>query len=1177
MGLENSIQAFLSVFLVICHVSCVNRGEEIHINIPVQNYLVNCVQKQYVHVSDYILANSILKSVPVHVKQSGSSTAHINVRSIDKKQYFLTLTLLLCGDVHPCPGPARLPRYPCTQCNKGVRKNSKAVSCDWCEQWTHIKCCDISDTIYNNLVQQNQDFPFTCIPCQAKTFPFQNCEKLDFDLNSQNKESPESNTETQNKNSVNDSSHYECFRRKGLHFIHINARSLLPKISEIKLIAANSKAAVIGISETWLDESVSDSEVEIENYTIYRKDRNRNGGGVCAYVRSDFAYNKRQDLQKEGLEAVWLELILPKTKPILICIGYRPPKQSNFFELLENSLLEYDNLSDREFYLLGDININLNQKKSRNSLFNTSLYDWCHIFDLTQIITESTRISNNSESLIDHIYTSVKEKIAQSGVLNFGFSDHCVIYCTRKTVRSLFNRHNTIKIRSLKNYSPQKLNEELNSVDWTEFYNCVNVDEALNLFCRIFISTLDKLAPLKSVRVKQRTEPWITQEILQSIHDRDKSFYTFRKSRKSRDYTVYCKLRNIVQRMVKKAKKEYIDEQIQENKHIPKRLWKSLRTLGYSNKNKQKTKIGLRIHNEICFEEDKVANEFNSFYTTVAASLVEKLPTSCNIFGSEHVNKYYSDKGIQQNSFSLNPVTPECILKHLQSLKRNKSTGLDGVSAKFLNDSAQTIFNQVTHIINLSINTSTVPSSLKCAKVVPLYKKDNKFEVGNYRPVSILCSLSKILERVIYNQLEEYLVSNNLLYNFQSGFRSNFSTDTCLIHLTDHIKQEISSGKYVGMVLIDLRKAFDTVNHEILCTKLKSLGLNQSSVNWFNSYLTDRSQLVECNGTQSKPLSISCGVPQGSILGPILFNLYVNDMESAVSCKLLLYADDSALIVSHSDTSFIEETLSTELENLSTWLVDNKLSLHLGKTESILFGSKRRIKKASSLNITCNGININSCSEVKYLGAMLDQTLSGESQAKNILKKSCSKLKYLYRQGQFLNKDSRKTLSQSLILSQFDYTCSSWFSGLTDTFKKRLQICQNKLARYVLNLSPRSHIGPEELSNIGWLDVQHRANQLKLNHIHAIYNNTCPEYLLNNFSKISDFHRYNTRSSSHNFHMPQANSIIKKTFYYTGIKLWNSLPNSIKSVPAKSAFKKEVKQFLNSEMFRREADVFFYY
>ena len=298
--------------------------------------------------------------------------------------------------------------------------------------------------------------------------------------------------------------------------------------------------------------------------------------------------------------------------------------------------------------------------------------------------------------------------------------------------------------------------------------------------------------------------------------------------------------------------------------------------------------------------------------------------------------------------------------------------------------------------------------------------------------MSILTIVSKILERVTYNQIESYMKSENLFYSFQSGFRSSFSTDTCLTHLTDQIRFQMDRGFYTGMVMIDLQKAFDTVDHDILLQKLKALGFDPLAVKWFESYLKGRNQKTEINGIFSDPRLVPCGVPQGSILGSLLFLLYINDMEAAVSCQLILYADDSALLVSGKDVNKIEQQLGNELSSLNGWLVDNRLSIHLGKTESILFGTKKRLGISSEMNVTCGETMVASTKSVKYLGVDLDQSLDGNYIAENILKKGNSRLKFLWRHANFLNTNSRKLLASALIQCHFDYACSAWFSGLSE-------------------------------------------------------------------------------------------------------------------------------------------------
>ena len=297
-------------------------------------------------------------------------------------------------------------------------------------------------------------------------------------------------------------------------------------------------------------------------------------------------------------------------------------------------------------------------------------------------------------------------------------------------------------------------------------------------------------------------------------------------------------------------------------------------------------KISLTEGEEIIFENFKVANIFNNFFTSVAEKLVDKLPKRPIHFAKQFLKDYYQEKGVAENSFHFLTVSEEEIENLLNGLTASKATGLDSLPARFLKDGAEVIACPLAHIINLSLHSSQIPEDMKNARVVPLYKKQSKTEPGNYRPVSILSVTSKILERIVYNQLEHYLKEKNLLYKLQSGFRPSFSTGTCLTFLMDYIRSEMDFGNYIGMVMIDLQKAFDTVDHSILENKLKAIGLDGNAITWFDAYLTNRMQVTDVGGIFSDPKGVPCGVPQGSILGPLLFLIYVNDMEASVSCKL---------------------------------------------------------------------------------------------------------------------------------------------------------------------------------------------------------------------------------------------------------------------------------------------------
>ena len=419
--------------------------------------------------------------------------------------------------------------------------------------------------------------------------------------------------------------------------------------------------------------------------------------------------------------------------------------------------------------------------------------------------------------------------------------------------------------------------------------------------------------------------------------------------------------------------------------------------------------------------------------------------------------------------------------------------------------------------------------------------------------------------------------SNSLLYELQSGFRSSFSTDSCLIQLSDFIRKQQDKGHYTGMVILDLQNAFDTVNHKILLDKLRAMGVGQIATQWFNSYLSGRQQLVNIADTNSDFRNVLCGVPQGSILGPLLFLVYVNDMKAAVKCKLLLYADDSALLVSGKDVLEIERILSVELGAVSKWLCENRLSLHLGKTQSILFGSKKRISKCSELHVTCNGSVIGSESEVTYLGAILDHTLSGASTARSIITKSTNKLKILYRNVRSLDSKSKAMLTSALIQCHFDYASAIWYSGLTQTLKSKLQIVQNKIIRFILDLPARSHVGYVEFSKAKMFPVHKRVEQLKMNHMFNIIHGISPAYLKEDIS-LQDNASHQTRSvTSLSCQTPRVNSFGLKSFFYTAIKSWNSLPFNLRSINMKQSFKNILKTSIWNQLRSENQELYIYY
>ena len=383
-----------------------------------------------------------------------------------------------------------------------------------------------------------------------------------------------------------------------------------------------------------------------------------------------------------------------------------------------------------------------------------------------------------------------------------------------------------------------------------------------------------------------------------------------------------------------------------------------------------------------------------------------------------------------------------------------------------------------------------------------------------------------------------------------------------MIGLTDFVKGEIGKGKLVGMVLLDLQKAFDTVDHDIMIEKLRAIGIN--STDWFRSYLSGRQQTVDVNGNLSSFLDISCGVPQGSILGPLLFLLYVNDMHISVTCRLALYADDSALIFSHTDSQIIQDALSFELGNCHRWLLDNKLSLHVGKTESIIFGTSRRLNAIDNFQVKCDGSPVKRVNTVDYLGVRLEGNMNGKSHAESVIKKCAGRLSFLYRKAAFLDFNCRKLLTSALVQPYFDYCSSSWYEGLPKLLKSKFDTLQRRMVRFIHSRGPMEHVGLGDVGALSWLSVPDRVRYFRLLHVFRIRSGLSPPYLSDNFTLLRSVHAYSTRGSVHDYHVSKEISKSHSSFAYTAISNWNALPESLKAIQSLSVFKTKLKRYLLS-------------
>ena len=340
-------------------------------------------------------------------------------------------------------------------------------------------------------------------------------------------------------------------------------------------------------------------------------------------------------------------------------------------------------------------------------------------------------------------------------------------------------------------------------------------------------------------------------------------------------------------------------EKLRENVGKPKELWKALKSLGLPSKITPVSQVSLKDGETISFDEKTNNNSFKNFYANLALNLVSKLPHAPNKFDLHSVLAYYKRfLNTENQKFTFSPTSEDEILKLLTDTNPEKAAGIDNLSGRFLKDGAVVLALPISKLCNLSMKRSKFPLDCKIAKLKPLYKKDSKTDPKNYRPVSLLPLVSKVIEKVIHNQTELFLNKNKILYKYQSGFRKSFSTNSCLTLLTDKINKGFESGKYTGLILIDLQKAFDTIDHEILLKKIGCIALSEKVILWFESYLSGRTFKVNVDRKFSDP---------GNILGPLLFLLYVNDIIQAAKCDLFLYVDDTCLTFQHENVKEIED------------------------------------------------------------------------------------------------------------------------------------------------------------------------------------------------------------------------------------------------------------------------------
>ena len=941
--------------------------------------------------------------------------------------------------------------------------------------------------------------------------------------------------------------HEKLGKHKGLKFIHLNVRSLLPKIDEIRFLVHSADLDVVCINESWLDDSVNNNEIAIVGYNVIRNDRNRHGGGVIMYIKETISYICRSDLQNQTVEAVWIELAAQSTNPVLCCSVYRPPSAGiDYYETLLDML---DKVTDekKEFVLLGDLNFNYIIDET---LCDNPVHHIETLYTAQQMVTDPTRVTTKSSTLLDVILSTIPCRHNVTCVRKTAISDHylvCTVIdigeCKRKS-----NVHKYIRYRDYKVFEVHKFLEDVDkSSILTKITDHVDACSAWSHWKKEYTRICDKHAPFRISRLKDRYNPWITREIITLMYKRDHLHSKAIKLNDDELLSQYRSVRNEVKKKILTAKSEYYATLEFECNKNPKKLWKHLNKLAPCTQS-------------VTAQSDITANEFNEYFSKIGLETAASLDnTTCDHDWKNPPSIY---------KFTYKKVEHETMIKLLKTLSLESSIDVLGFDCKLLRLSAEVIGPNLSHILNLSLNSGDIPDDWKLARVTPVYKGRGDINVKlNYRPISVICHIAKLVEKEVQTQFLAYLIEHDFLCLDQSAYRKYHSTQTSLHNTVDEWLQNIDDLLATAVCFLDISKCFDTIDHKILLKKLSGYGVENMEVRWFTSYLKDRRQMVNYNNEVSQPYVIPIGVPQGSTLGPILFLLYINDLPQYVhNGQLSMFADDTVIYCTGKTVYEAQCNLQKSLDKVEDWYDKNKLKLNSSKSNSMLIASSSKFNNSDkqSLVLMLKDEAVQLKRETKYLGVYLDDELKWNRHVIEVSGRLTKLVGWLCRLSKYLSLSLLQLVYKTRLLPIIDYACSVWGNSTAKNLYM-IQRLQNRAARAVCkNFDYINVRGIDLVRSLGWMTVTQRVEYFTVIQMFKCIHGLAPPYLCNSIIMACEVHPCNTRnSSSMNVAVPFARTkMFEKSFLYQGAVKWNKLPEHLKVISTLDRFKNELKHYL---------------
>ena len=912
---------------------------------------------------------------------------------------------------------------------------------------------------------------------------------------------------------------------------------------------------------------------------------------IFVYVKKSLKFDRMQALENEHLQTIWIKCGFKNAKPSFVCQGYREytsnlgasmnhqsEKLVTFLDQWE-SAISYGNPSEpNDVFILCDMNLDsyLDRWKDPNYrlyYLSQQVLRFCNANNIDQLVSGVTRAQYNGAaqrtlmSCLDHIYTNVSHKCSSPQVVSFGDSDHDLISFVRLS-KPPPEVSRTIRRRSYTLFDREQFLSDLVEIDWTDVLICQDIDAATEIFTNKFRSVLDCHAPWITFQQRKLHKPWITPQTLDLMKERDhlKKFAinlcqqnaSLGPTQEEIDaWNKFKILRNRINNLKKKEVNNYKKQVLANCDGDSKLTWDSVKA--FMDWKGPASPHQLVVENKFYRKSKEVANLLNEFF-------IGKIKSLRDNFQDQEVNLEGCKRAMHSKrcSLSLSFTSVFQVEKVLRKLKSSKAVAIDGLDTYSLKMSAKIVALPIHHLISLSLMQQKVPSLWKLAKVLPIHKKGDILNRKNYRPVCILSPVSKVLERIVYDQLYTYFSVNKIFHQNIMGYRKHRSTITATLQMYDRWIQAAGQGKISGVVLLDLSAAFDLVNPSILLEKLSAYGLNEDFIGWINCYLSNRRQAVWVDHVLSDWHNVDIGVPQGSILGPLLFLIFSNDLPFLLSCSLDQYADDCTLTSVKNSVGEINMELNRDCGVVSNWMQKNHLCLNVEKTHIMLCGTSQKlahINRAGAFEVSMDDRHLTESANgsEKILGIHMQSNLKWTKHCQDLQARLKSRIAGLCKVKHILVLQKRKVVAQAIFQSVLTYCIALW-GGASKGVLEDLQVLQNMAARFVLCVDRRVS-RCEMYKQLGWMTVHQLVIFHRILAVYQIRKIGEPKYL------ASSLMHDNIRG---NIVIPVTGlTLLQKSFMFNGGQSWNRVPANIRQLSSLVTFKKELKEWVlvNIELF----------